>query len=56
MNKNELLYWLHRWDDEGIFDIDFDGLEEDGLLDEFVKMGIRNPFHFMFVLNSILSN
>ena len=50
MNKYQIDYWLRWFDEEGIFDVDFNGADYDELVEDLAGLGIANPFHLLITI------
>lgn len=54
MNRYEILDWLYKWDQCGIFEIDMDKVIETGLHIDLEKLMIDDPFQLMSLISQLI--
>ena len=56
MTRDDILYWFRRWNDEGLYSIDIEGAEEDGLIDYFASLNLPNAIALFGTVERCLSD
>ena len=55
MNKEQILYWLRKWNDEGVMTVDFNASNLDNVVDELVAFKFESPEKLEAFIDGVLT-
>ena len=51
MSRYEILYYLRQWHEDGLFSINYDGIDKSGLADKMSKLEWLTPYTLLLAVN-----